>query len=107
MTDHLGAFCHLTGLSSCQVHRAQLNSNCADYQAAAHACVDVDAEMLPRAVLGCVLLAQHVQHIRGVKAGVVAELARDDLQRLGISNHELLPAARNRARMVAQDPACA
>ena len=51
------------------------------------------------------LLAQLVQHVGGVEAGVVAQLARDDLQRLGKRVDEELGLARDRARGVAQLPA--
>ena len=67
--------------------------------------VDVHAEVAPGAVLVRVLLAQLVQHVGGVEAGVVAQLARDDLQRLGKRVDEELGLARDRARVVAQLPA--
>lgn len=57
--------------------------------------VDIHAEVAPRAVLQRVLLAQLIQHVSGVKAGVVAQLARDDLQRLGKRVDEQLRFARD------------
>ncbi len=45
--------------------------------------VDVDAKVAPGAIFERMLLAQLVEHVGGVKARVVAELAWDDFQRLG------------------------
>ncbi len=68
-------------------------------------CADIDAKVLAGAVLEGVLLAQLVEHVGGVKAGVVAELARDDLQGARKRDHEQLLPPRDRARMVSQPPA--
>lgn len=68
-------------------------------------CVDINAKVLAGAVLEGVLLAQLVEHVGGVEAGVVAELTRDDLQGARECDHEQLLPPRNRARMVSQPPA--
>mmetsp|Transcript_45072 Transcript_45072/g.75199 ORF Transcript_45072/g.75199 Transcript_45072/m.75199 type:complete len:221 (-) Transcript_45072:886-1548(-) len=48
------------------------------------------------------LLAQLVEHVGGVEAGVVGELARDHLQGLGVSVHKELGLARDGARVIPQ-----
>ncbi len=68
-------------------------------------CVDIHAKVAPGAVLQRVLLAQLVEHVGGVEAGVVAQLPRDDLQCLGERVDEELRLARDGARVVAQLPA--
>lgn len=71
----------------------------------AHTCVHVHAEVFAGAVLEGVLLAELVEDVGGVKAGVVAELARDYLQGARKRDHEQLLPPGYRARVVPQPPA--
>lgn len=50
----------------------------------------------------CVLLAQFVQNIGGIKSSIVTQLPWDDLQGLSNSANEQLLLASNRPRVVPQ-----
>ena len=69
------------------------------------ASVHVHAKVLAGAVLERMLLAQLVQYVCCVKAGVVAELAGDDLQGLCICIDNQLRLAGYRPGVVPQIPA--
>ncbi len=51
------------------------------------------------------LLPQLVQNISSIKPSIVAQLARNDLQRLGIRIDEKLRLASNSSGMIPQEPA--
>ena len=51
------------------------------------------------------LLPQLVQNISSIKPSIVAQLARNDLQRLGVRIDEKLRLASNSSGMIPQEPA--
>jgi hypothetical protein len=62
-------------------------------------CVDVNA-VVSALFTGRVFLAELVQHVGGIEACVVAQLPRDDLQRLRVRVDEQLRLAVDRARVI-------
>ena len=65
-------------------------------------CIDIDAKVYAIPTLGCMLLPELIQHISGIKPGVITQLAGNDLQRLGVGIDEQLRLAGNCASVIPQ-----